>query len=129
MKFVLTAKGQAQRGFQCCPVAVPRQGCKGRDDRDCALGLCSQAGMVFISRYLTVAAFVSFLTPPDPEATMLPKVPPPSVNIAMWQHVSLSRAHPGEHSPLAQSQRTSLVNIHHELNSPLWAAAQPTPCS
>lgn len=75
MKFVLTAKGQAQRGFQCCPVAVPRQGCKGRDDRDCALGLCSQAGMVFISRYLTVAAFVSFLTPPDPRGYHAPKSP------------------------------------------------------
>lgn len=28
MKFVLTAEGQAQRGPQCCPVTVPRQGCK-----------------------------------------------------------------------------------------------------
>lgn len=75
MKFVLTAEGQDQRGLQCCPVAVPRQGCKGRDDRDCALGLCSQAGMVFISRYLTVAAFVSFLTPPDRRGHHAPRSP------------------------------------------------------
>lgn len=48
--FVRTAEGRAQWGLQHCPLIVPRQGCKSWA---CAF----DTGMIFISRYMTVAPF------------------------------------------------------------------------